>query len=417
MKLIVIGTNHKVAPVQIREKLALTSKDKLRILERVKEEPRVEEGVVLSTCNRTELYLTGANEECLIDFALSIYNDISGFQDFKLREYIYVYQEDKGVEHLYLVASGLDSLVRCENQILGQLKSAFKLSKKLGVIGGLLHRVFTESFRVGKRVRNDSKINFRSTSISQVAVELAEERFGSLDGETVMILGAGETSELTLRSLVDKGVKGVVVANRTYEKGKELALEFGGEVIRWESLKDRIEDVDIIIASTAAPHYVLHYDQVKKIMESRNRPLFLIDIAVPRDIEPEIEDIDGVYLYNIDNLKKVVNSKLNKRNEGIEKIKAIIEEEVINFKTWIASQSATPLIKSLRGKGEEIREAELTRLFKQMGPLEDSEKELINNFSRRLVNKLLHSPTVGIKKLSAEKDSLDLVKKIFLKNR
>ncbi|MGM0369469.1 MAG: glutamyl-tRNA reductase [Bacillota bacterium] len=416
MELTVIGVNHKKTPLEVREKLSLTTTEREELLATIKSIDKLEEGVVVSTCNRTELYIVAKDRSYAQDFALKKLNQISGFNINFLEEYIYTYYGFETVEHLYQVASGLDSLVIGETQILGQLKTAFKEAKQEEATKKYLNKLFPESFKVGKRARNETKINQNAASISYAAVELARKIFGKLSGETVLILGAGEMSELTLKSLVDYGVKGVMVANRTYQHGQELAEEFDGKAITWNEVDKWIKEVDIIIGSTAAPHCVLHYDMIKEAMKRRRGPLFLIDIAVPRDMESEVNEIPGVHLYDIDDLKEVIEENLNERKEEKNKVQKIINEEVIEFKSWLNNQQCVPVIKKMRSRAEKIKEEELNRALDRLSDSNKDSEEVITDLANRLVNKVLHNPTMGIKELANCKQNtqkLEVVKELF----
>ncbi len=411
--LIVIGLNYRTAPLELREKLSLTKKQQQEILERIKLSPKVEGAIVLSTCNRTELYLEVENSADN-KIAFEIFNLISNLSVETLKNYIYIYNEIEAITHLYRVASGIDSLVIGEVQILGQVKRAFYRSRDLGLIDSYLYKIFTDAFRVAKQVRTETKISYGATSISYVAVELTKKIFGSLSGETVLILGAGKMSELALKSLVDNGVTGVMVANRTYSRGEELANKFCAKVVRWNQLDEWVNKVDIIIASTAAPHYVLHYNLVKQVMDTKRGPLFLIDIALPRDIDPRVAKIPGVHLYDIDDLEEVVEDNLAKRKEELKKVEAIIKNEIASLEEWINQQQAIPLIKDLRRRADTIKEEELSRALHK---LESSDERLVvEELANRLTNKLLHLPTIKIKELAQNensKEKLSIIQKLF----
>ncbi|MCK8815859.1 glutamyl-tRNA reductase [Natroniella sulfidigena] len=416
MELVVIGLNHKTASVEVREELSLSNRQQEDVLEQISISSDVKEGVILSTCNRTEIYLVAESDYLAKKFTLKLFKRISDLKIRNLKGYLYHYQNLEAVEHLFRVVSGLDSLVIGEAQILGQVKKAFKEAKRMEAIDTQLHRLFNESFKVGKRARSETKIDKNAASISYVAVELARQVFGSLSGEKVMILGAGEMSELTLKNLVAHGVEGVMVSNRTYENGKRLAEQFSGEVIPWEKLENWVEDVDIIISSTAAPHYVLHHEQIEEVMVNRKRPLFLIDIAVPRDIEPEIAELPEVYLYDIDDLEAVVNQNLEERRGEIEQVEEIIAEEREEFEKWLNYRQVVPVIKGMRERANQIKEQELNRALQRLANSKQNQEDVVEELSSRLVNKLLHPPTLGVKQLANSEGSLqklEVIKEVF----
>ncbi|WP_408954926.1 glutamyl-tRNA reductase [Natroniella sp. ANB-PHB2] len=416
MELVVVGLNHKTASLEVREELSLTKRQQEVILDKISTSSDVKEGAVLSTCNRTEIYLLAENDYSANKFTLELFREFSNLKVKKLQGYLYSYHNLEAVEHLFRVTSGLDSLIIGETQILGQVKRAFKRAQKIGAINTYLHKLFTESFKVAKKARGETKIDENAASISYVAVELARQVFGSLSGEKVLILGAGKMSELTLKNLVAHGVKGVMVSNRTYENGRRLAEQFSGEVIHWEKLENWIEDVDIIIASTAAPHYVLHYEDIKEVMINRNRPLFLIDIAVPRDIEPQIAELDEVYLYDIDDLEAVVNQNLEERRGEIDQVEEIIAEEKEGFEKWLNYRQVVPVIKEMRQRANRIKEQELDWALQRLANSKQNHEDIVEELSSRLINKLLHTPTLGVKQLANSEGSsqkLKVIKELF----
>ena len=409
MKLLLGGLSYKTADLELREEFSLTNRLKKDFLTKIKQDKRVKEGLILTTCNRTEIYILVADdqdEEIIYD----IFKLISNRSKEELEEIIYNDNNLKVVEHLYKVASGLDSLVIGEDQILGQIKDSFELAQSFDIINTYFYKLFTEAIRVGKRVRTETAINEGGVSIAYVAVELAKQIFGCLAGETVLILGAGEMSQLVLKSLVDYGVEGVLVSNRTYERAESLADKFSGQAIRWDRLEEKIKEVDIVIASTAAPHLVLRYDLVAKTMESCRGPLFLIDIALPRDIEKKVKEIAGVHLYDLDDLEDVVDKNNQDRKKEITKVKEIITCEVKNFADWLKEKGITPVIKQMRMKANKIKREELLRAKENVEKGDDIDSTL-EELANRLTNKLLHQPTVKLKEL-AMKEDVDQLKEI-----
>lgn len=416
MDLVQIGVNHRTAPLKIRDRLSLDKKGKKNIATILKNKNYISEIFLLSTCNRMEFYLKSKHRKKAKNIVLKLMEDYSGLKSKNLLSYIYCNYEFAAVKHLYKVGSGLDSLVIGEPQILGQIKSEYELAKKFNITDTYLNHLCLETIRVSKRVRNETTINQRAVSVSYAAVELAGEIFGSLNGEKVMILGAGENSELVLKNLVNYGVKGVLVANRTYKKGKRLAHKYEGEVIHWESVENYVNEVDIIIASTGAPHLVLNKSDVNETLKNKKGPMFIIDIAVPRDIDPAVKEIAGVHLYNIDNLKEIINKNLELRKKEADKALQIIEDEVENFRSWVRKRKSVPLIKEMRENAKEIKEEEVKRALHRLQKSEDDAEKIVTNLAHRLVNKLLHRPTVGLKKIAASGDrkkDLELVKKVF----
>lgn len=426
MKFLLFGINHKTAPISIRDQLSKKTEEIKNELIAAQKNKKLKEFFILSTCNRFEIYLySEKNLDKIKELDSFIFNliekKLKGHFKYKvddLNDYLYKKTDMQLVEHLYRVAAGLDSLVKGEDQILAQLKNQFKEYKKSNLTSSHLNQLCLEAIKVGKLVRTKTKINERAVSVSYAAVELARDIFGHLDGEKVMILGAGETAELTLKNLLNYGVEGILVANRTYEHGQKLAAKYGGEVIRWQEFKDKVAEVDIIIASTAAPHTVLHTADLEEVLKEKHGPMFLIDIALPRDIDQDLEKIPGVHLYNIDDLKDVINKNLVLREGEADKAETIIEEEKYNFHCWLRERRCVPLIKEMRNDANKVKEKEVKRALHLLANSELKAEEIIKQLGHRLVNKLLHQPTVGLKELAVENkkpktEHFEAVKKIL----
>ncbi|MFP4021067.1 MAG: glutamyl-tRNA reductase [Halanaerobium sp.] len=426
MQLLVSGINHKTAPISIRDRLSQKTTEIKKELKEELYKSKFKEFFILSTCNRFEIYIYSEREtearNVLKDFIFQLLQKaLKGHFKYKindLNDYLYQYHDLHAVEHLYRVAAGLDSLVKGEDQILAQIKKQFSEYREENLTASYLNQLCLEAIKVGKQVRTKTKINERAVSISYAAVELARDIFGSLKGEKVMILGAGEMAELCLKNLLNYGVEGILVANRSYKHGQKLAAEYGGEVIHWEEFKERVKEVDIIIASTAAPHTVLHKAEVLEAVENKHGPMFLIDIALPRDIDQEVEELPGVHLYNIDDLKRVIDKNLNLRENEVDKAEAIIEAEKYNFQRWLREQRCVPLIKEMREDARGIKEKEVKRALHLLQNSELKAEEIIEQLGHRLLNKLLHQPTVGLKELAVENkntrdEQLEVVKTIF----
>jgi glutamyl-tRNA reductase len=426
MQFLLVGINHKTAPVLIRDKLSKKRDGIKKKLKDKLEDDLFSEFFVLSTCNRFEVYFCfeiglkrkDKLENLIHQILKKELEDKLKYKNTGLKDYTYCKNDLQAVEHLYRVASGLDSLVKGEDQILAQLKNQFREYKTEKFTDTYLNQLCLEAIKVGKIVRTKTRINERAVSVSYAAVELARNIFGQLDGEKVMILGAGQTAELTLKNLLNYGVRGILVANRTYSNGKKLAENYGGEVIRWEDFKNRVSEVDIIIASTAAPHTVLHENELRNALKKKHGPMFLIDIAMPRDIDPEVEKIRGVHLYNLDDLKNVIDKNLNLRENEVIKAEKIIEEEKYNYHCWVSERRCVPLIKEIRNEAHNIKEKEVERALHLLQNSELEAEEIIKQLGHRLVNKFLHQPTVGLKELAVEnkeKEELQLeaAKKIF----
>lgn len=419
MEIIQLGINHRTAPLKVRESLSLNKEKKKKLSSRLEKNKFCSEFFFLDTCNRVEFYILTEEKNKAEKFILNIMIEYSGVSHEKLNSYLCINYDFSAVYHFYKVGAGLDSLVIGESQILNQIKEEYELAKDLDIIDSYFNQLFLETIRVAKKVRSKTTINQRAVSVSYAAVELARDIFGSLAGERVMILGAGETSELVLKNLVNYGVKGVLVANRTYENGKKLAKKYNGEVIHWGDLRNYINKVDIIIASTAAPHLVLNKESDKKVLKKKRGPMFLIDIAVPRDINPEFHKISGIHLYNIDDLKEIVDENMKLRKKEADKAKKILTDEVEKYKNWVKERRCVPIIKEMRQEAQTVKKNEVERAIHLLNESEDGPEEIINNLAHRLVNKLLHRPTVGIKEMAVNKDKkedMELVKKVFTAN-
>ncbi|OGW08353.1 MAG: glutamyl-tRNA reductase [Nitrospinae bacterium RIFCSPLOWO2_12_39_15] len=399
MNIIVLGVNHKTASLDIREKLAFTEKHIEESLDILHNFNVIKERVILSTCNRVEIYASVNNIE----------DGIKGLKDFiykyheiaygNLEDCFYTYFSEDAVEHLFKVSSSLDSMVVGEPQILGQVKDAYTLAKEHRAIGMILNQLFEKAFYVAKKVRSETRIAENAVSISYVAVELAKKIFGELEAKTVMIIGAGEMAELAARHLLSNGSKSILVSNRTFDRAVELARGFKGSAIRFESIEDELLRTDIVISSTGAPHFIIKKNMIERVIhQRRNRPMFFIDIAFPRDVEPAINEIENVYLYNIDDLQNVVTANIKERERESQKATEIIRKEVGQFLNWLDGLEITPTITALREKAEAIRLEELEEALSKLGTVSDKERLIIDNLSSAIVNKLLHAPTMNLKK-------------------
>ncbi|MEI7815128.1 MAG: glutamyl-tRNA reductase [Coriobacteriia bacterium] len=410
MHLTVVGLSHKTAPVEIREKLTFPANRQEEALSTLTSMPTVNEAVILSTCNRTEIYCVTASgadgPEAVIDFIA----DYHGLDRHELVRYLYVSQGEAVVRHLFRVVASLDSMVLGEAQILGQVKEAYESSFNNGASHRIFNKLFRQSFELGKRVRNETEIGENAVSISYAAVELAKQVFSTLEGRTILVLGAGKMSELTAKHLVSNGVKKVLVANRTHERAQELASKFGGEAILYDELFDRLGEADIVISSTAATHYVVTKERVAAARKGRKgTPLFFIDIALPRDIDPAVNDLADVYLYNIDDLSGVVSQNLEERMREAERAEVIIAEEMASFERWLESLDVVPTVAAIRAHAEEIRLAELQRAIKRLGGLSEKELATVEALTCSVVNKMLHDPTSRLKDISSTKDGYSYV--------
>lgn len=405
MHLTLVGLSHKTAPIEIREKLTFPAHRQEEALSLLTSSPVVAEAVIISTCNRTEIYAVTAPDADGSGAVIDFIADYHGLDRQELVRYLYILDGESVLRHLFRVVASLDSMVVGEAQILGQVKEGYEHSFANGACSRVFNRLFRQSFEVGKRVRSETEIGESAVSISYAAVELAKKVFDTLEGRTILVLGAGKMSELTAKHLVCNGVKKVLVANRTYERAAELAEKFSGEAIRYEDLFDRMAEADIVISSTAATHHVITKDRVASAMRRRKgRPLFLIDIAVPRDIEPEVNELGDVFVYDIDDLSGVVEQNLEERMREAQRAEVIIEEEMAEFERWLESMEVVPTVAAIRAKAEQVRQAELEKAMKRLGSLSEKELRTIDALTSAIVNKMLHEPTDRLKQVSSAKD-------------
>lgn len=407
MKIFVVGLNHKVADVEVREKLAFNGPKLEEGLLRFRELPEIREAIILSTCNRVELYANVTDPAQASVSVRTFLSEFHGIQRNSLEHSLYIYDDIDAVRHVFRVASSLDSMVVGEPQILGQLKDAFDLALSKKTTGILLNKLMKKAISVAKRVRTETKIAENAVSISFAAVELAKKIFTDLSKRVFMLLGAGEMAELAAKHLISSGVREVLVSNRTFERACELAEEFHGRPVKFEEFIQEMVWTDIVICSTGAPHYIIAKAQMQKVMKERKqRQVFLIDISVPRNIDPAINELDNVYLYNVDDLQGVVDANMFERQKEAEKAENIIAEEIMTFLKWLASLDSVPTIVALREKAEEVRKEELERLFHKIEGIGEKEKEAIEYMATAIMNKLIHPPTAALKEDSENKDIL-----------
>jgi glutamyl-tRNA reductase len=396
MRLSLVGISHRHAPVEVRERVALGAKEAAALARELAQNGG--ECVCLSTCNRTELYTAGDGVE---DGALAALRQLGGDEVAALS---YRLADHAAALHLFRVAAGLDSLVPGEGEILGQVRAAYEA----GAPGPLLNRLFHDALHAGKKARTQTTIAESPASVSSAGAALAQQVFGDLAGRRVVIVGAGKVGELTARSLAARGAELVAVANRSDEPGQELARKFGAQAIPMERLADELASADVAVTCTSAPGFLLRPEDFR---ERKGRPLFLIDLAVPRDVDPAVNELDGCYVYNIDDLEAVVETTLSGRRREAERAEAIVAEEAERFRGWQASREVVPTIASLRARAEAIRSAELSK-----AKLSDRERAAVESITSQIVNKLLHLPTVRMKEAAAAADAVlyaDAVRHLF----
>lgn len=416
MQLIIVGLNHKTAPVSLRECFAF-SEEKIRgALDRLSREKQVLEAVILSTCNRTEIYAVAEEAEKAMPYLAKFFVELAGLT-INAENHFYCLIEDDAIRHLYRVAASLDSLVVGEGQILSQVKKAYRDAKEQGTTDVLLNTLFHSAISVGKKIRTATRIAHSAISVSSAAVALAKKLFGQLNDCKIMILGAGKMSELTAKHLVANGVKSVFVANRHYHNAVKLAQKFKGQAVPYDKLLHWATEADIIITSTGAPHFIVHKPDVEQVMAQRpGRPIVFIDIAVPRDVDPRVAEVDGVKVYNIDDLEQVVETNIKERSQEADKAQAIIEETLAVFKEKMRYLSCRPVITSLMEKAELARRRELKKAYVKMPDLTDEERRWIERLSERIVRKVLRDPVLKIQEYAgteSERKYTEAVRKLF----
>ena len=407
MNILVVGLNHKTAAVDVREKLAFSGPKLEEGLVKIKSVSGIMEALILSTCNRVEIYANVDNPQNAYESIKDFLSGFHGIERDSLETALYTHEDTNAVKHIFRVAASLDSMVVGEPQILGQIKDAFEFSLRKKATGILLNKLMKKAISVAKRIRTETKIAENTVSISFAAVELAKKIFTDLSTKSFMLLGAGDMAELAARHLTNSGVRDVIVANRTYETGCKLAKEFNGRAVRFEDFMHEMVNTDIVICSTGASKYVLMKEQMQKIIKERkHKPVFIIDISVPRNIDPEINNIDNVYLYDVDDLHGIVDTNKLERQKEAEKAEGIITEEIEIFQKWLASLDSVPTVVALRDRADAVKKEEVEKLLKKLPSLGEKEREAIEYMANAIINKLIHPPTAALKEDSEDKDIL-----------
>jgi glutamyl-tRNA reductase len=413
--IVVVGVNHKTAPVDIREKIAFQEHIISNSLKKISSFSQITECLILSTCNRVEIYAVGEESpEEIVDAVLQFISEFHNIDKEQFKDYLYIHKNRDAIRHIFRVGASLDSMVVGEPQILGQLKDAYRIATENKTTKIILNKLLHKAFFVAKKVRTETKISNSAVSISFAAVELAKRIFEDLFDKKILLIGAGEMCELAAKHLLTNGANEIFVANRTFERAENLAKEFNGEAIKFEHIYMFLERVDIVISSTGAPHYILNYDKVKDVIKARKyKPIFMIDIAVPRDIDPKINELENIYLYDIDDLKQVVEKNWEARKNEAEKAELIVMQEADVFMEWIESLNVIPVIKKLRENFEQTRQNETEKILKKLNGLDDNQRELIEYLTKAIINKILHAPTVNLKKNRENSYYIEAIKNIF----
>ena len=405
MKILLVGINYRTAPVDLRECFSVPESDLAASLKELKEQAKCLEVVLLSTCNRTEIYAmvedTLEGEAGIRQFLASI----SHLAEEEFYDHLYISEGIHAVRHMLRVVTGLDSMIVGETQILGQLKNAFLFAQSLGVTGTLLNSLFNRVVAFGKKVQAETSIGQNAVSVSYAAVALAKKVFDQLQNKSVLVIGAGKMSELTLTHLASQGVKDVMIANRTITRAESVAKKFSGQALTLDQLKDALMTADIVITSTGSQHLLLDADMIHEAMKRRRmRPMFIIDIAVPRDVDPAAGKLSDVYLYDIDDLQEVVATNVSLREQEARRVEGWMEEELQSLQSWVQEQEAFPLIAALRQRAQTIQGEVLESLLNKLPDLDDHGKKVIQKHMQSIVNQLLRHPTVNLKAMATEPD-------------
>lgn len=409
----IIGVNHLSAPIEVRERLAIPESQLPDAVRMLVQQPGVEEGMVLSTCNRVEL-LTSANPGSDLRGFLRVYFGVSPDS---LNSHIYEFNQSEAVRHVFRVASSLDSMVVGEPQILGQVKEAYALARGLGAIHSALDILLSRAFAVAKRVRTETAIGSSTVSISSVAVQLAEKIFGSLKGRTIYVVGAGKMAELAVRHLMARGIANIIFSNRTHERALQLADAFGGQAVPFEELQQTADRADIVLTSTGAHEFIFRREHGERLLSRRrNRPMFFIDISVPRNVDPEMNRLDGMFVYDIDDLQGVAAGNSAERQKEAERAEKIVEAEVERFAARMKSLAVVPTILSIQEQCETIRQAEMDKIRGKLGHLSPDQEAAIDTMTKGIVNKMLHTPITTLKSSASEPEAStiqDIIRRIF----
>ncbi|WP_020615895.1 glutamyl-tRNA reductase [Paenibacillus daejeonensis] len=417
MHIVVVGLNYKTSPVEVREKFTFAERDLPEALRKLKQTNSIMECVIVATCNRTEIYAVVDRHQLCGHHIRSFMEQWFELPREQFTNHLYMYEDDQAIEHLMHVTCGLDSMIIGETQILGQIRNAFLLAQEQKTTGTLFNMLFKQSITLAKRAHSETSIGEAAVSVSYAAVELGKRIFGQFHHKTVMIVGAGKMSELTAKHLYANGADEVLVVNRTYDRAVQLADKFNGVPLSMEDAVRRLHEADIIISSTGSDGYVLTRDQVEAAMQRRpSRPLFMIDIAVPRDLDPAIAEVGGVYLYDIDDLEGIVESNLELRRTEAAKIETMILIEMDAFRQWYKTLGVIPLIRSLQTKAATIHEDTMESLVNKLPDLDERELKVIRKLTKSIVNQLLQDPILRVKEMAGEKhaaQSMDMFVKLF----
>ncbi|MFS0575392.1 glutamyl-tRNA reductase [Sporosarcina sp. 179-K 3D1 HS] len=417
MHTIVVGVNHRTAPVEIREKFSFAEQELPQAMQTLQQQKSILENVIISTCNRTEIYAVVDQLHTGRYYVKRFMADWFGEPLESFSSHLVIRENDGAVEHLMKVAAGIDSMVLGETQILGQVRSSFLQAQEIGTTGTIFNELFKQAVTFAKRAHSETAIGENAVSVSYAAVELGKKIFGSLDRKHIAILGAGKMGELAIKNLHGSGVGKVTVINRTFSKAEELAKQFNGVAKSMQELQCTLLEADILISSTGASNFVIDYELMQFVEKLRKgKPIFLVDIAVPRDLDPRIGDLPNVFLYDIDDLQGIVEANLAERKRAAEEIGIMIEQEIVMFKEWVATLGVVPVISALRQKAHQIQSETMTSILNKMPDLTEREKKVLSKHTKSIVNQLLKEPILQVKELATDSkatEKLELFQQIF----
>ncbi|EKN65008.1 glutamyl-tRNA reductase [Neobacillus bataviensis LMG 21833] len=417
MHIIVVGLNYKTAPVEIRERLTFNETDLVDAIKKVNAKKSILENIILSTCNRTEIYAVVDQLHTGRYYIKEFLSEWFGMDQTEFSPFLFVYEDDGAVEHLFNVTCGLNSMVLGETQILGQVRTSFMLAQEEETTGSVFNHLFKQAITVAKRGHSETDIGANAVSVSYAAVELAKKIFGSLANKHVLIFGAGKMGELAAQNLHGNGVKKVTVINRTYDKAMVLATRFNGEARSLAELERSLVEADILISSTGSKDFVISKETMARVEKKRRgKPLFIVDIAVPRDLDPRIAELENVFLYDIDDLEGIVEANLQERQKAAAKIRLMIEKELVDFNHWLGMLGVVPVISALREKALAIQAETMVSLERKLPNLSDRDMKVLNKHTKSIINQLLKDPILQAKELAARPDAdqaMDFFMKIF----
>lgn len=401
MYVIAVGVSHKRAPVEVRERLAFNNTQLPALFERLKSTGAIAGCVIISTCNRTEIYAASRDVDAASSEICRLLSAESGMEIEQLQNYLYNMTCQKAIAHLFRVVSGLDSMILGEAEILGQVGRAYQLACENAASNSVMNVLFQKALKVGKQVQTETRIGNGASSVGSAAVELVRQVFDDIQHCSVLLIGAGEMGRLVARNLSNNCITEVMVCNRSYDKALEVASQFGGHAVRFEKLLECLPHVDLVVSCTSAPDYVITKNELVSVMKTRGgKPIFLIDLAVPRDVDPEANQLEYLHLYNVDDLQSIVDESLSERKQEAEKANGIIDRAVDNFIKWLNSRAAVPVIKALYEKGEEIKDAELEKALRKFGNLTEREEKIIRSMAHAITNRIIQAPIVKLREYS-----------------